>query len=107
MCSSDLDQLVYQSEKTLEEMGDKVEAADKQTIEDAVAKVKTTLSGTDVEAIKLATDELQKAFYAVSEKLYSQANPQDAAGQNPGGGQNPEGEFYDADYEVVDDDKQE
>ena len=101
------DQLVYQSEKTLEEMGDKVEAADKQTIEDAVAKVKTALSGTDVEAIKLATEELQKAFYAVSEKLYSQANPQDAAGQNPGAGQDPEGEFYDADYEVVDDDKQE
>ena len=101
------DQLVYQSEKTLEEMGDKVEAADKQTIDDAVAKVKTALSGTDVEAIKLATEELQKAFYAVSEKLYSQANPQGAGGHNPDAGTAPEGEFYDADYEVVEDDKQE
>ena len=102
------DQLVYQSEKTLSEMGDKIEDADKQTIEDAVSKVKTALAGTDVEAIKLVTEELQKAFYAVSEKIYAQTNPQDAAGQNPGdAGQGSEGEFYDADYEVVDDDKQE
>ena len=107
------DQLVYQSEKTLADMGDKVEAADKQTIEDAVAKVKTALSGTDTAAIKTASDELQKAFYAVSEKIYS---AQGAQQPGPDGGFNPgeqasggsgegSGEYYDADYEVVDDDK--
>lgn len=103
------DQLVYQSEKTLSEMGDKVSADDKKTIEDAVAKLKTALSGTDIESIKNATEELQKAFYAVSEKLYSNVNPQDGGANTtntaggagaPGGGQ-----YYDADYEVVDDDK--
>ena len=68
------DQMVYQSEKTLSDMGDKISASDKQTIEDAVSKVKKALSGTDVQAIKSATEELQKAFYAVSERLYSNAN---------------------------------
>ncbi|SHI19176.1 molecular chaperone DnaK [Sporobacter termitidis DSM 10068] len=109
------DQMVYQSEKTLNDMGDKVDAADKKTIEDAIAKVKTALSGTDGDAIKSATEELQKAFYAVSEKLYAGANP-----QQPGGAPGPDGgtdggtdggsapgggQYYDADYEVVDDDK--
>lgn len=104
------DQLVYQSEKTLSEMGDKVGADDKKTVEDAIAKLKTALSGTDIESIKNASEELQKAFYAVSEKLYSNVNPQDGGTSNsnnagggtgePGGGQ-----YYDADYEVVDDDK--
>lgn len=103
------DQLVYQSEKTISEMGDKVSADDKKSIEDAVAKLKTALSGTDIESIKNASEELQKAFYAVSEKMYSNVNPQDGGASNtnnadgagaPGGGQ-----YYDADYEVVDDDK--
>ena len=104
------DQLVYQSEKTLTEMGDKIDANDKKTIEDAIAKVKSVSGGSDIEAIKNASDELQKAFYAVSEKLYAGANPGAGAPQGgpqdgnaaggPGGGQ-----YYDADYEVVDDDK--
>ena len=103
------DQLVYQSEKTLDDMGDKLDASDKQTIEEAIAKVKTALSGTDNEAIKQAVEELEKAFYAVSEKLFSQAGPQGGDGpQGPGGGDSGggsgggSGEFYDADYEVVD-----
>jgi len=105
------DQMVYQSEKTLDEMGDKIDADDKQTIEAAIEKVKTALSGTDTPAIKEAVDELEKAFYAVSEKLYSQAAPQDGApgpdfnGADFGGGAAPEGPadgVYDADYEVVD-----
>jgi molecular chaperone DnaK len=102
------DQLVYQSEKTLSDLGDKVDAADKKTVEDAIAKVKTALSGTDVQAIKDATDELQKAFYAVSEKLYANANPGAAGGTGSAGGNSggaSGGEYYDADYEVVDDDK--
>ncbi len=110
------DQLVYQSEKTLADMGDKIEAADKQTIEDAVAKLKTALAGTDISEIKSATDELQKAFYAVSEKIYSNQNAQPGGDSSAGygdhapGGGAPEGgpsdgEYYDADYEVVDDDE--
>ncbi len=107
------DQLVYQSEKTLADMGDKIEASDKQTIEDAVSKVKTALNGTDIAAIKAATDELQKAFYAVSEKIYNTQGAQPggdgSAGENAGGGADDGapggGEYYDADYEVVDDDE--
>jgi len=106
------DQMVYQSEKTLSEMGDKVSAEDKKTIEDAIAKVKTALSGTDTAQIKNTSEELTKAFYAVSEKLYSQAGGAQAggAGFDPGAasggaGQEQGGQYYDADYEVVDDDK--
>ncbi len=108
------DQLVYQSEKTLADMGDKLDTADKQSIESAIANVKEALKGTDIEAIKSASDALQKAFYAVSEKLYSQAQAQGApgadAGFNPGAagpdaGAPGGGDYYDADYEVVDDNK--
>jgi molecular chaperone DnaK len=101
------DQVVYQSEKTLEELGDKIDASDKSTIDDGIAKVKTALSGTDLDAIKQATEELQKAFYAVSEKLYSQTGGQ--PGDDPGAGTDAPGggEYYDADYEVVDDDDNE
>ncbi|MDR3209591.1 MAG: molecular chaperone DnaK [Oscillospiraceae bacterium] len=96
------DQAVYQSEKTLEDMGDKVAADDKKTIEDAITKLRTALTGTDLAAIKAETDALQKAFYAVSEKLYAQAQPGDAPQNGAPGG---DGDFYDADYEVVDDDE--
>jgi molecular chaperone DnaK len=105
------DQMVYQSEKTLSEMGDKISAEDKSTIESEIVKVKTALSGSDISAIKSSAEALQKAFFAVSEKLYSQAGsqqggaagPEAGAGSNPGGAQG--GQYYDADYEVVDDDK--
>jgi len=102
------DQMVYQSEKTIDDMGDKLDAGDKRTIEDAIAKVKTALTGTDTAAIKQAVEELEKAFYAASEKLYSQVNPQGGDQQGPGNAQGPgggdSGDYYDADYEVVDDD---
>jgi len=103
------DQMIYQSEKTLNDMGDKLDAADKKAIEDAIANVRTALSGKDIQSIKNATEELQKAFYAASEKLYSKTGPQQQQ-QQPGdgaqGGATPGGgEYYDADYEVVDDDK--
>jgi len=105
------DQMVYQSEKTLDEMGDKLEADDKQNIEASIEKVKTALGGTDTQTIKDSVAELEKTFYAASEKLYSQAAPQDGApgpdfsGADFGGAaQNepPDG-VYDAEYEVVDD----
>ncbi len=100
------DQMVYQSEKTLSELGDKLAADEKSKIEAAIEKVKTALNGTDVEAIKAATEELTQAFYAVSEKLYQQqaaAEGQGAPGADAGaaGG----ADYYDADYEVVDDDQ--
>jgi len=96
------DQMVYQSEQTLSEMGDKIDSADKTTIEEAIAKVKTALSGTDTQAIKTATEELTSAFNKVSEKIYSQA--QAAQGDEAGPTDANAGDDYvDADYEVVDD----
>ena len=104
------DQMVYQTEKTLSEVGDKLDAADKSSVEAALEKLKEALKGTDTAAIKTATDELTQLFYKASEKLYSQTgaqgagfdpNAQQAGGAN--GGTNG-GDYYDADYEVVDDD---
>ncbi len=99
------DQMVYQCEKTLADMGDKIPADDKGKVQGALDKLKETLKGQDTAAIKADTEALQQAFYAVSEKLYQQANPQ---GAQPGGdaGASQEGQYYDADYKVVDDDDQ-
>ncbi|MCD7903817.1 MAG: molecular chaperone DnaK [Oscillospiraceae bacterium] len=101
------DQMVYQTEKTLEEMKDKIDASDKTEVEGALARLKTALSGSDTAAIKAETEALTQVFYRVSEKLYSQAAPQGEPGQQPGGnpGASAGGEqYYDADYTVVDDD---
>ncbi len=91
------DQTVYQTEKTLNELGDKVSQEEKASIQAAVDKLKEVNKGTDIQAIKDATEEVQKAFYAVSEKLYQNAAPQDGQG-NPNGNDN----VVDADYETVD-----
>lgn len=109
------DQIVYQSEKTLSEMGDKVASDDKAKIQSAIDKVKDALKGTDAAAIKSASDELTQAFYAVSEKLYSQSAPQEqtppqdggagSAGGTTGGTTSDGQQYYDADYKVVDDDQ--
>ena len=100
------DQMVYQSEKTLSEMGDKIPADDKNKVQAGIDKLKETLKGTDTAAIKAATEELTQAFYAVSEKLYQQANPQGAqGGAQPGPDAGAQGgQYYDADYKVVDED---
>ncbi len=100
------DQMIYQSEKTIADLGDKLESGDKATIQAAIEKVRTALKGTDTESIKAATEELSKAFYAASEKIYSQA-AQPGADPNAGAQEGPQdgGQYYDADYEVVDDDK--
>ncbi|MDR0917577.1 MAG: molecular chaperone DnaK [Oscillospiraceae bacterium] len=98
------DQLVYQTEKLLEETGDKLESGDKSSLEDGIEKLKSALSGGDLAEIKEKTDELQKALYAVSEKLYAQAAPQDGNGGDGGGYTPPDDGVVDADYEVVDDD---
>ena len=97
------DSLVYQCEKSLAELGDKLDSADKSEIEAKIADAKKALEGTDTEAIKAATDELQKKFYEVSTKMYQAANPQGAQGE-PQGDPNAAGGAYDGDYTVVDDD---
>ncbi|MDD6316832.1 MAG: Hsp70 family protein, partial [Clostridia bacterium] len=94
--------LVYQTEKSLGELGDKVTAEEKAPIEEQLNKLKETLKGTDTEAIKADSEELTRRFYAIAEKLYAQAAPQDGGAQ--GGKVNEDGSV-DADYEVVDDDK--
>lgn len=102
--------MVYQSEKTLKELGDKLEATDKSDIEAEIEKVKTALQGTDTEAIKNATESLQQKFFAVSEKIYKQANPDGAQGFDPnaaaggaGAQQGGNDDFVDADFRDVDD----
>ena len=67
------DQMVYQTEKTLNEMGDKIPEGEKAPVLAAVEKLKEAQKGSDLQAIKSATEEVQKAFYAVSEKLYQNA----------------------------------
>ena len=80
------DQMVYQAEKTLSEVGDKVPESEKAPIQAGIDKLKETLKGEDTDAIKAATEELTQAFYKMSEKLYQQQAPQgDAAAQQPGG----------------------
>ena len=107
------DQMVYQTEKTLNEMGDKLDAADKSEVESKLTALKTALTGTDTAAIKAATEELTQAFYKVSEKMYQAAggaqgagfDPNQAAGGAQGGTSGNGQDYYDADYTVVDDDK--
>ena len=89
--------MIYQTEKALTDLGDKVTEDEKAPILAAVEKLKEANKGTDLEAIKAATEEVQKAFYAVSEKLYQQANPQGGQGGQPG-----DDGVVDADYETVD-----
>ena len=94
------DQVIYQTEKTLGELGDKISADEKASIQSAVDNLKEVNKGTDIEAIKAATDAVQKAFYAVSEKLYQQAAPQGDCGGDCGNC--GDDGVVDADYETVD-----
>ena len=99
--------LVYQTEKSLGELGDKVTAEEKAPIEEQLNKLKETLKGDNTEAIKADTEELTKRFYAIAEKLYANAAPQGEAAQGqqqPGGSKVNDDGTVDADYEVVDDD---
>ena len=101
------DQVIFQTEKTLGELGDKVTESEKAPILAAVEKLKEANKGTDTAAIKAATEEVQKAFYAISDKLYQNAAPQGNPGAQAGAagaGAAPDDGVVDADYEVVDDD---
>ena len=97
--------LVFQCEKTINEAGDKLTDSDKQPVLDAIAKLKESNATDDIERIKADTDNLQKAIYEVSTKLYQQANPNGAqdAGFDPNAGFNQNGnggnnDYYDADF---------
>lgn len=94
--------LIFQSEKALEELGDKVSEGEKSDLKAEIEKLRETVKGGDSAAIKAGIDELQKKFYAVSEKLYKAAGGD--AGSNPGGnagnaGASGDGTYYDADFE--------
>ena len=93
--------MIFQSEKTLTELGDKADPADVQAVKDAIEKLRETLKGNDTEAIKADTEAVEKAFYKISEKLYQQqAGAQGAdpsmGGDNAGGN---DGTYYNANYE--------
>ncbi len=101
--------LCYSAEKLLADSGDKLQDADKSEVNAKVAALRDTLQNGNVEAIKAGMDELQKAVYSVSEKLYQQAAPQGQPGgpqgpfdgQQPPQGGAPDGNVYDADYKDV------
>ncbi len=103
--------MVFQTEKTLNELGDKISADEKKPVEDKIAALKEALKGDDTDKIKAAQEELEKAFYAISEKLYQQAAAEQQAQQPNGGadagntsasGSDPN--VVDADFTEVDDD---
>ena len=93
--------LIYQTEKTLADLGDKATDEEKANVQAAIDKLKEANKGTDLQAIKDASDELQKAFYPIAEKMYQNANPQ---GQNcdPNCGGCGDDGVVDADYQTVD-----
>lgn len=99
------DQMVYQCEKTLKDAGDKLDEADKAGVQAEIDKVKEALKGTDTDAIKAASEALQKKLYDLSSKIYQQATPEQqaaaqAAAEQAAGG-NADG-VYDADFKDVD-----
>ena len=104
---NEAESLTYNCQKTLDELGDKVNGEEKAKATAEIENVKKALEGSDVDKIKEATEKLKQVFYAMSEKLYSQANPNGAAGQATGAQEQPQtdenGNVYNADYKVEDD----
>jgi molecular chaperone DnaK len=105
------DSLIYHTEKTLREMGDKVDGATKQNIEEHVQRLKTAMEGDDAEAIKRGSDELMQASHKVAEAMYQRASQAGAGGaqQQPGGGASGaaggDEEVVEAEFEEVNEDK--
>ncbi|MEE0410196.1 MAG: Hsp70 family protein, partial [Clostridia bacterium] len=98
--------MVFQCEKAMTDLGDKISENEKAEITAEIDKVKEALKGTDTEAIKAASEGLTQKFYQISEKMYQQANPNGAQGFDPTQAQQgaPDGEdVYDANYREVDD----
>ena len=97
------DQLVYTTEKTLRELGDKIDAGDKSKVEATVADLKKALEGTDDAKIKAETEKCTNVSYEVFGKIYQQqAQQQPGAEPNPNNAQQPKDDVVDADYTVVD-----
>ena len=96
--------MVYQCEKAMNDLGDKIDPADKSDVEAKIADVKKALEGTDTAAIKAASDALQQKFYDISAKAYQAANPQGAQGDPNFGGAQGAQQGGDDDYIVVDED---
>lgn len=105
------EQLVFQSEKAMNELGDKISADEKSAVQAEIDKVKEALKGTDIEMIKMASDSLSKKFGEIAQKIYAQqapqGNPADGAGFDgqQAGGTGAQGDFVDADFTEVDEDK--
>ena len=101
--------LCYTVEKLISDSGDKMDAADKSDLEAKVKVLKDAVAANNMDTIKSASDDLQKAMYAVSEKLYKAAAPQgqpvDPTQQAPGASSGNDGNVYDADFKDVDDNK--
>ena len=95
------DQMIYQTEKTLKDLEGKIDSSDKAAIESKLEALKNVAKGNDIQAIKDATEALQQAFYAASEKMYKQAAPQGGCDPNCGGSCGND-DVVDADYETVD-----
>ncbi len=94
------DAMIFQSEKTLTDIGDKVTEDEKAPVKAAIEKLKETIKTNDTEAIKADTEALEKSFYAISEKLYAQQGGAEGANPNPGAGTNGgDNTYYGADYE--------
>ncbi len=97
------DSTIYQIEKSLKELGDKVTSDEKAKVEDAIKDLREKLEGEDVEAIKSATEAVNEAFYPIASKLYQQGEAE-GQGQGQGPQDQAQDDVVDADYEVVDDD---
>ena len=93
--------MIFQCEKTLGELGDKIDASEKASVQAAIDKLKETVKGGNTEAIKADTEALTQAFYAVSEKLYKQQGGADMGdmGGAQGGAQGADGTYYNTDFE--------
>ncbi|QKG84958.1 molecular chaperone DnaK [Kroppenstedtia pulmonis] len=102
------DQLVFTTEKTLKDLGDKVEKADADKAEEAKEKLKTAMESNNIDEIKTASEELEKVVQELSVKLYQQQAAQQQAEAQSDGGQKAkdQDDVVDAEYEVVDEDDQ-
>jgi molecular chaperone DnaK len=98
------DTTLYQTEKTLKDLGDKVSTEDKAPVEEKLEVLRSVKDGEDIEAIKTAIEELTQAFYAISSKMYEQAAPDMGDMGDMGGNTAPEDDnVVDADFKVEDD----
>ncbi len=101
------DSLVYQTEKVLKDLGDKVTADEKKNIETKVEELKKAMEGDNLEEIKQKSEELTTAFHTISQKMYEQAAQENAQEGQKNEGKNSDDDVVDADYEVVDDEDEE